>query len=103
MFLSIYEPNIGIDTGLLISIIAIVLVFFVLLIIIGSVELLHVFCKKTAKKEETEEVVGVPKASSVKSTEIKDEDMMVAALIATIDFTSETKKDAKLVSIKQIN
>lgn len=102
MFLSIYEPNIGLDTGLLIALISIVLVFFVLLIIIGSVEVLHLFCKK-AKNEVVEELPAAPKASSAKSTEIKDEDMMVAALIATIDFTSETKKDAKLVSIKQIN
>ena len=39
---------------------------------------------------------------TVKNTEIKDEDMMVAALIATIDYTNETKKDVRLVSIKQI-
>ena len=103
MFLSIYESNIGIDTGLLVSIIAILLVFVVLLIIIGCVELFHVLCKKTKTEEVKQVIPAAPKASSVKSTEIKDEDMMVAALIATIDYTSETKKDAKLVSIKQIN
>ena len=35
--------------------------------------------------------------------DITDEDMMVAALIATIDYRNEVKTDVRLVSIKQIN
>ncbi|HHU56455.1 MAG TPA: hypothetical protein GXZ48_07195 [Acholeplasmataceae bacterium] len=35
--------------------------------------------------------------------DIKDEDMMVAALVATIDFASEKKTDVRLISIKQIS
>jgi len=35
--------------------------------------------------------------------DIKDEDMMVAALVATIDFANEKKTDVRLVSIKQIS
>ena len=35
--------------------------------------------------------------------DIKDEDMMVAALVATADFIEETKKtDVRVVSVKQI-
>ena len=51
---------------------------------------------------EKKEVKAPVQSVSNKSTDIKDEDMMVAALIATIDYANETKKDVRLVSIKQI-
>ena len=99
-FLAVYEnPNINIGDGLFISLIAIVLVFVILYVIVLIVDLLHVIFKN--KKDvvvEEQQKVQVSK----KSTEIKDEDMMVAALIATVEFNNETKEDAKLVSIKQI-
>ena len=99
-FLAVYEnPNINIGDGLFISLIAIVLVFVILYVIVLIVDLLHVIFKN--KKDvfvEEQHKVQVSK----KSNEIKDEDMMVAALIATIEFNQETKEDAKLVSIKQI-
>lgn len=41
-----------------------------------------------------------PRAFSL--ADITDEDMMVAALIATIDYAEETKKDVRLLSIRQI-
>ena len=37
-----------------------------------------------------------------KSVEIADDDMMAAVLVATIDYRNETKKDVKVVSVKQI-
>lgn len=99
-FLAVYEnPNIKMGDGLFISLISIVLVFVILFVIVLSVDLLHVIFKN--KKDvvvEEQQKVQVSK----KSTEIKDEDMMVAALIATVEFNNETKEDAKLVSIKQI-
>lgn len=37
-------------------------------------------------------------------TDIKDDDMMAAVLVATMDYTNELKdKNIRLVSIKQIN
>jgi hypothetical protein len=55
--------------------------------------------------DEARNPVLVPKAESQAFSleEITDEDMMVAALIATIDYASETKKDVRLLSIKQIS
>lgn len=99
-FLAIYPEIIGLDVGLLISLLAIVMVFVVLYIIVICVGVMHLFFKN--KKDKPAEEVKPVTAPVQKSNEIKDDDMMVAALIATIDFTSETKKDAKLVSIKQI-
>ena len=101
MFLAIYPDKIEFTQGLLIALIAILLVFAVLLIIIGAVKLLQYACKNTAKVEKKEVKAPVQSVSN-KSTDIKDEDMMVAALIATIDYANETKKDVRLVSIKQI-
>ena len=100
-FLAIYPKDINLGTGLLIALISIALVFVVLLIIILSVEGMHLFFKNK-KEEVVEETVVKAPVKEQKSNEIKDEDMMVAALIATIEFNQETKEDAKLVSIKQI-
>ena len=51
------------------------------------------------KKQETTPVTS----KKLTIEDIKDEDMMVAALVATADFVEETKcKDARLVSIKEI-
>ena len=98
MFLAIYNDNINVLEGLLIAVVAILMVFFILFVIILCVNLLSVFCKNI--KDEKPAVKG--KQSVSKMTDIKDEDMMVAALIATIDYSNETGKDVRLVSIKQI-
>ena len=60
--------------------------------------------KKEAVQEVVEDVAPVQYAqpSSLKLEDIKDEDMMVAALVATIDYHEETKEDVRVVSIKQI-
>lgn len=110
LFLEIYPNTIEIETGLLISIIAIVLVFLVLAIIIAAVSVMQfIFIKKNlgekeeqvAKVENKEAPKQVAK-NTVKNIEILDDDMRVAVLVATIDYANETKKDVRLVSIKQI-
>ena len=97
----------GFFEALLVSLVAILIVFIILLIIILCVSgIQKIFFSE--KKNKNESVSKEPKkevsqpAKVVKNTEIKDEDMMVAALIATIDYANETKKDVRLVSIKQI-
>lgn len=56
----------------------------------------------TSVEEKTEsKVAEVRKPISIE--DIKDEDMMVAALIATIDYAEEVKTDIRLKSIKQIS
>ena len=57
--------------------------------------------KAVTKETKPAAVVAAPQKAFT-AADIKDEDMMVAALIATIEFNQETKEDAKLVSIKQI-
>lgn len=103
-YLGIYnkEDKLGFGKALLVSLIAIVLVFLVLCAIIGAVKLMQYIYDKLGKKEQAQ-VASAPVAQAApKKVEITDEDMMVAALIATIDYTSETKKDVKVKSIRRI-
>ena len=99
MFLAIFEDISvfngfeGFLLGLLISLVAILIVFAILLIICFSVNILKTVGKKALTKEQEQEV---------SIDDIKDEDMMAAVLVATIDFVSENKKDARVVSVKQI-
>ena len=96
MFL-VQNENISFGRGVLFSLVAIALVFLILLIIIGCVYLMSLF--KFKEKEEKPQVTN----EVTKKLTIKDEDMMVAALVATTMFVEETnEKDARLVSIKQI-
>lgn len=97
---NIYQenPELNFPQALLVSLVAILLVFIVLLIIVGCVELLHLACKNVKENKKVEAKQVAPS----KKVEITDEDMMVAALIATIDYRQEVKKDVKLKSIKRI-
>lgn len=98
MFLA--DMNIG--EGALFSVFAILIVFLVLALLVLSVSLLS-----KIKFKEEKEVKKAPVVAAVQkkftAADITDEDMMVAALVATADFIEETKvKDAKVVSIKRI-
>ncbi len=92
-----------VDT-LLFSLVAICIVFLVLIFLVLCVSLLSKIKFKEKKKEEPVFQKAVANNNKKLTIEdIKDEDMMVAALVATAEFVEETKeKDARLVSIKQI-
>ena len=94
--------NISFIEGLVFSLIAILLVFIVLVIIILCVTLLSKI-KFKEKVKAAPVVSNTNVAKKLTIDDIKDEDMMVAALIATAEFVEEVgEKDARLVSIKQI-
>ena len=100
--------NIDITFGeaALFSLVAILIVFVILCIIIAAVwGCSKINFAKFEKKPAAKPVAKTAQASAKKLTieDIKDDDMMVAALVATAEFVEETKeKDARLVSIKQI-
>lgn len=81
---------------LLISLIAILIVFVILTVIIlicsGASKCIEITDKKTKI---------LPKAEN--SLLEEDEDAVVASLIATIEFHKETKQNARLRSIKRID
>jgi len=92
-----------IGKGLLFSIIAIVIVFVILAVIIICVEALSKIKFKEEVKPAAKPASVAQASKKLTMEDIKDEDMMVAALVATAEFVDETKeKDARLVSIKQI-
>ena len=91
--------------GLIFSLIAIAIVFIILVIIILIVSLLSKinFAKFDKKKAAPAKPAASVSQKKLTIEDIKDDDMMVAALVATAEFVEETKeKDARLVSIKQI-
>lgn len=60
--------------------------------------MLKMFSKnKTPKNNE------ILEKKQISIDDIKDDDVMAAVLVATIDFAEETKTDVRLVSIKEIN
>ena len=86
--------------GGIVAIASTVLVFAILAIIIVIAYAAGVIVDKKAasKVEEPKKEVVAEK----KSVNVSDEDAMVAVLVASIDMRNETKKDVKLVSIKEI-
>jgi Na+-transporting methylmalonyl-CoA/oxaloacetate decarboxylase gamma subunit len=98
------DEILGLGDGALYSIICILVVFSVLAIIIlasyGSSKLVDYIQTKNAK--EVTEQVPVSQTKEVKNTNITDDDMMAAVLVATIDYRNEIKKDVRLVSVKEV-
>lgn len=101
MFL-LKNQDMNIGDGSIFSIVAIILVFAVLTILVFSIMILAcIKFKDKSKKEDVKPVVAPQKKFT--ADDITDDDMMVAALVATADFIEETKKtDARVVSIKRI-
>jgi len=93
--------NLG-DGGI-IAIFAMVLVFLILAIIIAITYVIGLLIQKFAKTEKTEETTDSAAATaSAKSVDIPDDDAMAAVLVASIDYRNETKKDVKVISVKEI-
>ncbi len=93
--------------GGLVSVIAIILVFAILSVIIaitfGAGKLIDSCAKKDDKK--TPAAPKTPSNMSAQSkidVDMNDEDAIVATLVASIDYRQQTKKDIKVISIKEI-
>lgn len=89
--------------GAFYSIICIVIVFLVLAGICLLVSLMKYLKLEDAKKEVKPEVAPSVQTKKLTIEDITDEDMMAAALVATIDYRNEVNTDVRLVSIKKIN
>ena len=93
-----YTPmgeSFGIIDSLLVTLIAVIIVFAVLTVIIlvtsASSKVIGIMDRKSN--------INPRKENSILKD---DEDAVVASLVATIDFYKETKQNARLVSIKKI-
>ena len=112
MYMPVYdaipkESTLDLGQGALYSIVAIAMVFAILLIIIGITTLVFKITglfdlKKeldSAKKAGQSEAAP---AASIEEVSIKDDDMMAAVLVATIDYRLTHKSDVRVVSVKEI-
>ena len=99
----------NLSDGALVTLISILMVFVILLIIIGITTLIFKAIGLFEMKKEIDEYkkTGVyPEKEETKeekpNVDIKDEDMMVAVLVASIDYQNEIKQDVRLVNVKEI-
>lgn len=98
--------------GALVTLISIIMVFVILLIIIGITSLIFKIIGLFEMKKEIDEYkksdddVLSFSTPSIKdknpNVEIKDDDMMVAVLVASIDYQNEIKQDVRLVNVKEL-
>jgi len=89
--------NFSFSEGISISIFSIFIVFLILFfisIVIESLKHINIKEKKQIQYEEVKKKLTID--------DIKDDDMMVAALIASIDYQQVTKGDVQVLSIKEI-
>ena len=102
-FLNILPSDITIGQAALVTVVCMLIVFAMLALLWGIVALFKFIPTKKAKAVEAAPVAAQPVARpSLKMSDITDEDMMVAALVATIDYHEEIKEDVRVVSIKEI-
>ena len=95
-------------TGGAIALLSILMVFVILLCIVliteGISKIIEVVEKKTipAMSEEVTQTVSSPVVSSASRLDLNDEDATVAALIASIEYRNEVKKNVRVVSIREV-
>jgi hypothetical protein len=101
---SIDPFNMNIGQACLIALVCIIIVFAMLALLWGIVELFKFIPAPKGKQAAKKEVNNVfqKSAHSLKMEDIKDDDMMAAALVASIDYHNETKEDVRVVSIKEL-
>ena len=96
MVLAIFKDgNISIGEAFLIAIVAILIVFFVLAVII----FITFIMQKGMEKVEARTNILPREENKILS---EDENAVVAALVATMEFYRQTGKDVRIVSIKRI-
>ncbi len=104
--LTIHAKYITLADAGVVALVCIAIVFLMLVLLCLIVSAFKYLPKKEEKKEtvvksQPQPVVSAPQKAFTMD-DIKDEDMMVAALVATIDYHNETKEDVRVVSVKQI-
>ena len=87
------------------TILNVIVVFLVLLLIIVGVYYISKLMDRSTVKENKHEtnITNNHISKAERNTNIKDDDMMAAVLVATIDFRNEIKEDVRLVNVKEIN
>ena len=86
----------------LFSILVVFLILIFITIIISLMKKLKLQDKVETPKVAVKPVVEEKVRKQTKLEDIKDDDMMVAVLVATIDYANEVKEDVHLVSVREL-
>ena len=88
----------------LVAIVCMAIVFGMLALISGVLYLFRFIAPKQVVETKQEKVTKTvaPTRKAIKLEDIQDDDMMAAALVATIDYHEETGEDVRVVSIKEV-
>lgn len=102
----LYARYITLADACLITVVCILIVFSMLALLWGIVSLFKFIAPKEEVKTEVKKAVSNQQISASKKVftmnDITDEDMMAAALVATIDYHNETGENVRVVSVKHI-
>jgi len=60
------------------------------------------FSRKKVKEEKKTIADNTSQNNEVSKLDLNDEDALIASLIASIDYREETKKDIRIISIKEV-
>ncbi len=91
--------NLSFGGACLLSLICMLIVFGVLFLLWGLVALMNTL---TSKSKKSIKVLDNSNTTYQNIEDITDPDMMVAALVASIDYHDEVKKDVRVKSIKEL-
>ena len=94
--ISIYLSNFS--EGVFISLFSIFIVFSILGVIALSIQSMQYIYKKPVIAQVIQKTYQKP----FELSDVKDEDMMVAGLVASIDYYEQTKENVRILSIKEI-
>ena len=89
----------SLSEGVFISLFSVMIVFTILGVIAFVIQSLQYIFKKPAKPEIVKEAYVKP----FELADIKDDLMLVAGLVASIDYYEETKENVRILSIRELN
>ncbi len=88
----------SISEGLFISLFSIMIVFTILGVIAFAIQSMQYLFKKPIILQDIKKAYLKP----FELSDIEDEEMMVAGLVASIDYYEETKENVRILSIKKL-
>ncbi len=95
--------NNGLLDGALVALMTMVFVFLILAVIVLITYYVGKGINKASEKASSKKVIEkVAQPTTNTPLDLTDEDAVVASLVASIDYRAKTKKDIKVVSIKEI-
>ena len=91
-------------TGGVVVLVSILMVFVILLVILGLTEIVGKLLNKSAVEtaEPVKEEASAVASNAYTPLDENDEDAMVAALVASVDYREQTHMNIKVLSVKEV-